>query len=151
LRSAARRSLGEGALAFLRYWCDGLNYVMSPHLTVRGAVQAPPRRGRAASSAKLAFVIKLPQPLAEQAAAIYVKAFYKPWRCMSLTTCLIAREPRSGDRPTMPKRQNYQHKQQSRPSLPRAVALSSSRPKSHARSATPKTPITRASRPRRLE
>src|SRR5262249_6184765 len=28
---------------------------------------------------------------------------------MSLTTCLITREPRSGHRPTMPKRQNYQH------------------------------------------
>jgi hypothetical protein len=60
-------------------------------------------------TAELAFVIKLPQPRAEQAAAIYIKAFYKPWRCMSLTTCLIAREPRSGDRLTIPKRQNYQH------------------------------------------
>jgi hypothetical protein len=40
-------------------------------------------------TAELAFVITLPQALAEQAAAIYMKALHKPWRRMSLRTCLV--------------------------------------------------------------
>jgi hypothetical protein len=37
---------------------------------------------------------------------IYIKAVYEPCCCMSLATRLIARERRSGDPPTMRKRQD---------------------------------------------